>query len=243
MIQQRSHKQSKTITAHGSKARDGQRYKDPVNCSGGYLDPPNLADPLPPGFERARLSTFLGNRSSSTETLIACLDPPRAKPGFNQTRSSSKQLVFTPAQVYPIATSRSTTSYLARQSVSSAVFFNPCATSPPPYSKLPESLPEPPFCHMNSDTDDDRDEDEMIYTTRTSSQRRHSSQGLRSRIFGLASRNTSHIRDKPISTTPGVLCAGETETETDEPVSVRTLFHLWCSSLSLPGLPSAFPSL
>ncbi|KAF8874521.1 N-glycosylation protein-domain-containing protein [Gymnopilus junonius] len=44
-----------------------------------------------------------------------------------------------------------------------------------------------------------------------------SSQSLRSRIFGLASANVSRVRDKPICTTPGMQCAGETETETDEP--------------------------
>jgi hypothetical protein len=201
MFPQRPHRQSGLLAAHGSKTRVGQPYKDPVNCSGGYLDPLNLADPEPLGTKRR-------TRSSSKEFIL------------------SKQLVFTPAQVYPIAPSRSTTSFLARKSVSSPVFLDPHATSPPPYSKyfLPESLPGPPFHHMDSDTDDDRDEDGMIYTSPISSQTRHSSQGLRSRIFGLASRNPSRVRDKPISTTPGVLCAGETETETDEPVSVVYCF-------------------
>ncbi|KAF8966745.1 N-glycosylation protein-domain-containing protein [Flammula alnicola] len=73
---------------------------------------------------------------------------------------------------------------------------------------------------MNSDTEDDRDDD-MIYTSRIRSSARpgsSSSQSLRSRIFGLASAHApSRVRDKPICTTPGVLCAGETETETDEP--------------------------
>ncbi|KIM44330.1 hypothetical protein M413DRAFT_379368 [Hebeloma cylindrosporum] len=71
---------------------------------------------------------------------------------------------------------------------------------------------------MSSDTEDDRDDTGMIYTSRIASQTRlSSSQGLRSRIFRLASSSTPRVRDKPITTTPGVLCAGETETETDEP--------------------------
>ncbi|KAH9475334.1 hypothetical protein JR316_0012445 [Psilocybe cubensis] len=94
---------------------------------------------------------------------------------------------------------------------------------------------------MNSDTEDD-DGSSVIYTSRLGSSsitpstsssghlnvggnslghtytRASSSQSLRSRIFSLASSTSSpRVRDKPICTTPGVLCAGETETETDEP--------------------------
>ncbi|KAF9481445.1 hypothetical protein BDN70DRAFT_905242 [Pholiota conissans] len=75
---------------------------------------------------------------------------------------------------------------------------------------------------VNSDTEDDRDDDDdMLYTAGSTSSRaaRHGAQSLRSRIFGLASIHASatRVRDRPISTTPGALCAGETETETDEP--------------------------
>ncbi|PPQ87003.1 hypothetical protein CVT25_009512 [Psilocybe cyanescens] len=111
-----------------------------------------------------------------------------------------------------------------------------------PHAPSPYTIPHP---HMNSDTEDDN-ESSMIYTSRLgsssimpsgSSSNVHnnnshaytraspsssSAQSLRSRIFSLASSSThasssSRIRDKPICTTPGVLCAGETETETDEP--------------------------
>ncbi|KAF9560420.1 hypothetical protein CPC08DRAFT_636672 [Agrocybe pediades] len=64
----------------------------------------------------------------------------------------------------------------------------------------------------------------MIYTSSTSRNISYnavasaSSSSLRSRIFGLASSSSSSkVRDKLISTTPGNVGAGETETETDEP--------------------------
>jgi hypothetical protein len=51
-----------------------------------------------------------------------------------------------------------------------------------------------------------------------------SNQNLRNRFFRMVSFSVSpRVRDKPICTTPGQLCAGETETETDEPVRAKAL--------------------
>jgi len=61
----------------------------------------------------------------------------------------------------------------------------------------------------SSDTEDD---------AKPSSSSNTSNPNLRNRLFGMVSFNVSpRVRDKPICTTPGELCAGETETETDEP--------------------------
>lgn len=143
--------------------------------------------------------------------------------------TSNCKFLFTPAQIVPIATSRSRSTTALKSLPSS-----PLDTCPPPaYSARPElhtplhepepytSLPEPPLSiplDMNSDTEED---DDLIYTT-SSSRRNASSNSLRTRLFALASStslSTSHSRGqpKPICTTPGELCAGETETETDEP--------------------------
>jgi hypothetical protein len=60
----------------------------------------------------------------------------------------------------------------------------------------------------SSDTEDDKRIDPSS-----------SNQSFRNRLFGMVSMNVGpRARDKPICTTPGQLCAGETETETDEPV-------------------------
>lgn len=222
------HKQSSNLTsAHDSQARTIQQYEEPVKCRfAGGLDPPTtLAELSPPNFERGRLSTCVKHHSSSTKTLPALLQKAKQRP--SRTRSSSneftpsKQVVFTPAQVYPIATSRSTTAFLARKSASSPLLFDPHAISPPPYSQ--HYLTQQTFHHMSSDTEDDRDDVGMIYTSPRIGSQTRLSQGLRSRIFRLTSTSTPRVRDKPISTTPGVMCAGETETETDEPVSNRKM--------------------
>ena len=228
---QRPYKQSSNLAAHDSKSRTIQQYEEPVNCRfAGDLDPPTiLAEPSPPDFERGRLPTCAKHHSSSTKTLPAPASLQKAKPRPSGTRSSSnevttsKPLVFTPAQVYPITTSRSTTAFLARKSASSPLLFDPHAISPPSYSQ--HSLTQKTFHHMSSDTEDDRDDVGMIYTSPRIGSQTRLSQGLRSRIFRLASTSTPRVRDKPISTTPGVMCAGETETETDEPVSNRILLH------------------
>ena len=70
----------------------------------------------------------------------------------------------------------------------------------------------------SSDTEDDG-RAEMGSRLSSSS----SNQSFRNRLFGMVSLNVGpRVRDKPICTTPGELCAGETETETDEPVSSST---------------------
>ena len=56
--------------------------------------------------------------------------------------------------------------------------------------------------------------------SRPSSSSNISNRSSRNRLFGMVPVNVGpRVRDKPICTTPGELCAGETETETDEPVS------------------------
>ncbi|KAJ3508318.1 hypothetical protein NLJ89_g5825 [Agrocybe chaxingu] len=113
-------------------------------------------------------------------------------------------------------------------------------THQPLWKNASPVIPSPPTnlftsTYMHSDTEDD---DEMIYTSRlrphshsgsNSNSHSHSSTSLRSRIFGLASTaggSGGHSRGrsdrdreqgKLICTTPGERCAGETETETDEP--------------------------
>lgn len=73
---------------------------------------------------------------------------------------------------------------------------------------------------MNSDTEDDERGENAIVFELGSRPKSNSNQSLRNRLFAMASVNGgSRIRDKPICTTPGKICAGETETETDEPVS------------------------
>lgn len=99
--------------------------------------------------------------------------------------------------------------------------------SPPPYS----SLDRTPVQHMYSDAEDDDQVDAMIYTSLNGSSRgvgSRTSNNLRMRLFGGGYGN-GHARNrneaKPICTTPGRLGAGETETETDEPVSIQGLYH------------------
>ena len=69
----------------------------------------------------------------------------------------------------------------------------------------------------SSDTEDDA---RAEMGSRPSSSSNISNQSFRNRLLGMMSLNVGpRVRDKPICTTPGELCAGETETETDEPVS------------------------
>ena len=86
--------------------------------------------------------------------------------------------------------------------------------------------------HIISDSEDDCDgNDGNPYTTwgvntpraRGHTLRSKSTISLRMRIFGSVSSYATprgHNKVKPICTTPGQLCAGETETEVDEPVSI-----------------------
>ena len=80
------------------------------------------------------------------------------------------------------------------------------------------------------DSPSDRDEassEEMIYTAKKLGQ---GSSGFRTRFLSSSSVNPSahgkHQIPKSVTTTPGQLCAGETETETDEPVSASEIYHL-----------------
>jgi hypothetical protein len=99
----------------------------------------------------------------------------------------------------------------------------------------------PSYPWMPSDSDDDGPDDEIIYTARPFGQlSASSSSSLRTRIFGsvlngTASSSSSKSIPKTICTTSARLCAGETETETDEPVSGKSR----CLSLSQPEIDSS----
>jgi len=152
-----------------------------------------------------------------------------------------QKFLFTPADSPPPYTPRSST---------------PKSISSPPspifrYSSTPDILslvPMPNQMQLHSDSEDDRNDDDDIphrtwgrnthFDPSQGSSRgaRRESTSLRKRIFSYAS---SQGRDKikTICTTPGQLCAGETETEIDEPVSVvhpieSTLLLLLCESAS-----------
>ncbi|KAF9467533.1 hypothetical protein BDZ94DRAFT_1305175 [Collybia nuda] len=145
--------------------------------------------------------------------------PPKRKP--TRTRSSINEfgtfilpkLPFTPADAAPppAYTPRPTeVAFLAHKSSSTSLLY---------------SQPSPPVATKpmhESESDDDRDDDEMIYTTWAGSRGPppRSSSSLRARIFGSVSAHVpprARDRAKTICTTPGQLCAGETETEIDEP--------------------------
>ena len=216
-------------------------------------DPIGKELPVSSVDQRHRLITTTASITTTT-SITATIDPPSADPPkllappslsrVHKRRphasssddisvfppTSNCKFLFTPAQIVPIATSRSRSTTALK-----SLPFSPLDICPPPaYSARPESytplhepepytsLPEPPpsipLEDMNSDTEED---DDVIYTT--TSHRNASSNSLRTRLFALASSTSlsaSHSRNqpKPICTTPGELCAGETETETDEPV-------------------------
>ena len=70
------------------------------------------------------------------------------------------------------------------------------------------------------DSSDTEDDERAEMGSKSSSNTNIGNQSFRNRLFGMVSLNVGpRVRDKPICTTPGELCAGETETETDEPVS------------------------
>lgn len=80
---------------------------------------------------------------------------------------------------------------------------------------------------MSFESEDDQADEDAIYTSwRGKRTREGSSTSLRSRIFGLAGRpRSSQDGPKSITTAPGQLCAGETETEGEEPVSAMLVAH------------------
>ena len=230
------------FAAHGSKAACcRQSYKESVNTTARPISKSSLrarcaatlAEPLPSSSRLVERQPCYNN-SSDSEDPGFFQTPLPTKPRLRQpkrTRSSSNatslvpKAVVTSIKVDPVPTSHNSPTFPSRKSISSPLLYDPQGL-PPPYSRHP--YPETPHMNLNSDTEDERNEDGMIYTSRLGNSARNSgsSQSLRSRIFGLASGSGSRVRDKPICTTPGMQCAGETETETDEPVSLRPHFLL-----------------
>jgi hypothetical protein len=181
-------------------------------------------------------TTISGNSSSdSSSRRAACLRSPnssetqifalRTRKAPSRPRSStsvsSPQFLFTPASTPPlVCPSRShsckSSNFPPKKSLSSPL--------------LSSSRPVFPSCYKPyvQDSDDDRDDDEMIFTSWGGSGNNttttQTTASLRTRMFGQANGHASIKggRDKlrSISTTPGLLGAGETETEADEPVSV-----------------------
>ncbi|KAF8183631.1 N-glycosylation protein-domain-containing protein [Pholiota molesta] len=217
-----------------------QSYNEPVNfvnVNKGHtvIVTAILADPGDPlKANTLPAHTRVSSSLSASSSALSPLPPPTRRPtrirsSSNEFASSAKVAFIPAATGYPsTSTRRSKNSFLTKKltSASDIIDLHP---SPPPYSPRPDpGIPTPffpstsPPMPINSDTEDDRDDDDMLYTAQlgsTSRATRNSAQSLRSRIFGLASVHASatRMRDKPISTTPGALCAGETETETDEP--------------------------
>ena len=97
-------------------------------------------------------------------------------------------------------------------------------SSPPPYSQL-ERPPFSPHHRMDSsDTEGVGRAGRVEMGSRPPSSSNINKRSFRNRLFGMVPVNVGpRVRDKPICTTPGELCAGETETETDEPVSSSPL--------------------
>ncbi|RDB21835.1 N-glycosylation protein eos1 [Hypsizygus marmoreus] len=181
----------------------------------------SLTDIPPPPCRTSTQKRQLKYQASTSSIESEHLHPPR-KRRPPRTRSSTNELgtfvpskfLFTPADAPPAYTPTPTAAkFSAKKSSSSPLLYS--ATSSSPYTfgrRMPNQT------HSESEDDDDRDDDEPIYTTWTASSGnlKAPSGGLRTRIFGGAS---SRDRDRPkaICTTPGELCAGETETEIDEP--------------------------
>lgn len=105
------------------------------------------------------------------------------------------------------------------------------------------------------DNDDKDDEDSLIYptysrgatgnpstTTAAATTMSKTAGSLRARLFGAKEKEKG---PKSISTTPGLLGAGETETEADEPVSILSPMRPphWFRCRSRLFLPSVVPSL
>ena len=151
-------------------------------------------------------------------------DSPKQK-HRSRTRSSSSEFgtfqntkfLFVPASTPPFVVPPSAPS---KNSPSSPLI----RSRTPPHDAKP-FYPNRKSCtalRMQADSEDDRDDDSLIYTSWHQSK---SSTSLRTRVYSAPSvAASSRGRDKPakcISTTPGHYGAGETETEIDEPVSVH----------------------
>ncbi|KAF5376489.1 hypothetical protein D9615_008648 [Tricholomella constricta] len=149
----------------------------------------------------------------------------------SRTRSSTNELgafvppdfLFTPADTPPAYTptpsSPPPAKFTALKSKSSPILY-----SVPPLSTYNHG-PRRCSAQLHSESEaDDPDDDGVIHAARSGSignlKASGSSTGLRTRIFGIGSSYaSSRHRDRPktICTTPGEVCAGETETEIDEP--------------------------
>lgn len=163
--------------------------------------------------------------------------PPRRRCSTNEFGSFvPSKFLFTPADNPPPYSPRSPGPFTIPKSNSSPS--SPILRANSSYD-IPPFLPGTPMStrmQLNSDSEDDRDDDDDLpYTTwgantnpkpSSSYSKAHvskskSTTSLRMRIFGsVSSYASSRGRDrvKSICTTPGQLCAGETETEIDEPV-------------------------
>lgn len=172
-------------------------------------------------------STFLSVRrhSHSQSTSITLSQkhslPRHSGPGRPRSFSieSSTQDLFTPAEIPPLSTtfnSRSSSRFLYKKSVSSPILHSQVSPHRPAFSSQTRSS----AYHMSTDSGDDRDNGNIIYTARDSPRTpgasTRSNASLRTRLFG---GHVSSKEPKCITTTPGKLGAGETETEADEPVS------------------------
>ena len=158
-------------------------------------------------------------------------DEPSPKHQGSAARSSSTEFgkthFLSPAKTPPLSspfTSRSSTQPPhPKKSASSPLLHSQVHTYRPIYPSHTTSLSSQ---HMPADSGDDREDDNMIYTSWGASSKHpsgvsttRSSTNLRTRLFGGSVRGSSLKGPKSITTTPGQLGAGETETEADEPVS------------------------
>lgn len=164
--------------------------------------------------------------------------------------------IFTPAQTFPLFNPNSTSQLPPKKSASSPLLHSQVHACRPIYPSHTNSFSK----HMPADSEDDRDDDGMIYTSWGSSSKygsggpTRSSTSLRTRLFGDHSGSSSFKGPKTITTTPGKLCAGETETEADEPVSSqlhhfsfrrepldRLIFYVPCKNIQIKLTMLSFP--
>lgn len=153
--------------------------------------------------------------------------PSKSRSSRTRTRSSSHELgtfvppkfLFTPADKPP-AYIPPPAKFAAKKSNSSPLLYSEhSAAHYAPHRRMSAQI------HCESDQDDRDDDEDAIYTARpgSSGNIKALGSGLRARIFGIGTSSRSRDRPKTICTTPGEVCAGETETEIDEPVSSAML--------------------
>jgi hypothetical protein len=161
---------------------------------------------------------------NSCETQSPALGQVRTRKSSSRTHSSaslsSSKFLFTPASTPPLVGP----SYLHSPTYYPSNLPAKKSLSSPLLSSARPIYPTYSRPHIQ-DSEDDRDDEEMIFTSwsGSGSTTTQTAGNLRPRILGGANGHVSTRggRDKPksISTTPGLLGAGETETEADEPVS------------------------